>query len=322
MTAIQKAIAVAGVAKQAALGTVETNPTFIHGVTGGAPIDVTLAQDLAPLTSAQRVAVGVDRTEQDGTLNLQTRAFNKAVGLWLLGAFGSVGTTGAGPYVHTFTPAANAQILSVFDLLGSTWKSMKDVVVDEMELSWDGSGPCDLAVSGMGTVVTFISAPTPTTDETKSPYFQGGGGTFKLDVASATPVTSRIKAGSIKVMNSAEAIRPSGSIVPTEIYPGQQQYEITLTVIPTDFTDWKKQWSGSGSGTAVSEAPVFGSAEITFASGTDTLKFEALKVAFTSTYPESDPSGGPAEIELVGHAVLPSSGSAMTAVLTNTQTTY
>lgn len=322
MTAIQKAIAVAGVAKQTVAGTAETNPTFIHGVTGGAPIDVTLAQDLAPLTSAQRVAVGVDRTEQDGTLNLQTRAFDRAVGLWLLGAFGSVNTTGIGPYVHVFTPAANAQILTVFDLLGSTWKSLKDVVVDELEISWDGSGPVDLTVTGMGTTVAFISAPTPTTDETKSPYLQGGGGTFKLDVSSATPATARVKAGSIKIMNNAEAIRPSGSIVPTEIYPGQQTYEYTLTLVPTDFSDWKKQWSGSGSGTAVSEGPVYGSAEITFASGTDTLKFESLKTAFTSTYPESDPSGGPVEIELVGHAVLPSSGSAMTATLTNTTTAY
>ena len=324
MGAIQKALATVGVTKQAALGTAEANPAYIHGVTGGSEIDITLTQDLAPLTSAFRAAPHVDRTESVGAVNVQTRAFVGAAGVWLLGAFGAVASTGTtGSYVHTFTPANAAQILTVFGLRGTQNYKLKDVIVDEFEIAWEGAGPCDLTVTGIGTVFEFISAPTPDADETKLPYFQAGGGTFKMDTDSATPVTARIAGGSIKVMNNAAPVPTSTSISPVEIFPGQQQYEVNLTVYPEDFTLWRSIWSGSDAGTAVSESTVYGSFEITFAIGSATLEFEALRCAFETNFPEADPSGGPVELSLVGRPVLPASGNAaVTAVLSNAIASY
>jgi hypothetical protein len=108
-----------------------------------------------------------------------------------------------------------------------------------------------------------------------------------------------------------------------EIFPGQQQYEVNFTVYPEDFLLWRSIWAGSDAGTAVSESTVYGSFEVTFAIGSATLKFEALRCAFETNFPEADPSGGPVELSLVGRPVLPAGNNiAMSATLTNAVTSY
>lgn len=320
---IQSALALVGVGKQASKGTPAATPAFGHGVSGGGVIKVDVSQDRAGVTSGKRAAAAVDRTAVVGGFDYTTRCFPKTLGMWLYAALGGKSVTGAGPYVHTLTPADVLPLLTVFGNLDGTLAAVQDAMVDELELSWDENNPPDLKVAGIGGAINFAPTFTLGTDETLGDYLLTAGGTFKLDVDSATPVTAPIKAGSIKIANGLTAVTLSGSLTPDQPFPGRQDYETSLTLVPANLNDWRTVVTGAANGTEPSDAPVYGSLEVTFTNGTDSLKLEASRVPFMIEFPEASPDGGPVEIEATGMPVLTAAGgAALTATLTNGQATY
>ena len=86
-------------------------------------------------------------------------------------------------------------------------------------------------------------------------------------------------------------------------------------------TLWRNVVTGSTSGTAVQSTPLYGSLELNFVRGADSLKIECANVAFIADMPEANPDGGAAEIELAGIAFRVA-GTPLTATLVNTQATY
>lgn len=322
---LNKALAQIGVAKQTVKGTAIANPTFGHGISDGGVLNVSISQDRADITSGVRVAPHADRTEFQAGVDFTGPAFIKSCGLWLLAAIGGDVVTGAGPYTHTITPANVLSYLTAWGWLDGNYARVRDLLVDEVELSWQGDEPVQMKVTGMGTVLDWPGTFTVVTDDTKSAYFVPAGGTFKVDAGSGTAVVAKITGGSIKISNGVSVIRLSGSIVPDDVALGRQDYEVGLTLVPADLTDWRKTVTGTGAGTTVQETPVYGALDVTFKSnvGTETLQITAPRVPFLADFPSSDPAGGPVEVELSGTPVLPTgAGSAITAVLINSQATY
>lgn len=323
---LNKGLQVAGIAKQTAKGSIAANPTFAHGVGGGVVGGIEITQERSPLTSASRATPYLERNESaGGGGSYPFRAHPKSIGLYLFAALGAKGVTGAGPYVHTITDSTSLPYLTLFGKYGgSIIHAIQDCRVDELSFTWDEAGTVVVDVSIMGTTPNFSATFTPGTDDTNQPYFQAAGGTYKLDITSGTPVTARVKGGKITIKNSVEPVRLSASIIPNEQYEGNVEIDWELTVVTdTDLAEWRKIVTGSGSGATISQVPVTGSAEVTFVNGTDSLKFESLRVGFNTTFPEADPAGGAAELVLAGMAVQPlAGGAALTAVLTNGQATY
>jgi len=56
--------------------------------------------------------------------------------------------------------------------------------------------------------------------------------------------------------------------------------------------------------------------------GTDRLTIASPEVRFAVEFPESSPEGGAAELTLAGTSTLPSSGSSVSAVLSNDVPSY
>lgn len=323
---VQTVSAQVGVAKQASRGTIAANPTFAHGVSGGAPIAVEPSQSPLDVTSAKRTRTNIIRESVKNTATIESPAYMKSLGLYLLGAIGTDTVTGTGPYAHAFA-TGDLPYLSVFAKgMDTTIEGIRDCKVDELTLKWDGAKPLQLSVKLQGTVFSYPSTFTATTDETGvESFLVPVGGTFQYDVIGSTLAAARIVGGELTIKNNVDPVFPSSTIEAYDIVEGAQEHTLKLTVVPDDLTDFRKTVTGAAGGTAASVTVPYGSVSLQFKenNGTGTLSVTGSKIAFLTAFPDVDPKGGPTEIELAGQAVLASGTNApLIYTLSNAQATY
>lgn len=324
---LQTVTGLVGVAKQGARGTIAANPTFAHGVSGGAIITVEPTQSAVEVTSGKRARTNANREAVKNSSTIESPAYMKSLGLYLLGASGTVATTGAGPYVHTFATGDSLPYLSVFAKnIDTTIEAIRDCKVDELTLKWEGAKPLQLSVKMNGTVFSYPAGFTATTDETGSESFLVPvGGTFQYDPIGATLATARVISGELTIKNNTDMVMPSASIEAVDVIEGVQEHSLKLTIVPDDLADFRKTVTGAANGTAASTTVPTGSVSLLFKenSGTGQLAVTGSKVAFLTAFPDVDPAGGPVEIELAGEAYMPTGGtSPLVYALTNAQVTY
>lgn len=323
---IQKITAISGVAKQSAKGALAANPTFAHGLTGGAPISVDANQSAIEVTSGKRAYSNVNRESVKNGASIQSLAYLKTLGLYLLGAFGTDTVTGAGPYVHTYA-TGDLPYLSVFSKgIDSTIQAVRDCKVDELSLKWSGAKPLELSAKVQGTVFSYPSSFTPGTDETGSESFLVPvGGTFSVETVGGSPVSARVVGGELTIKNNVSPTMGSASVEADDVFEGVQEHSIKLTIVPDSLADFRKTVTGASNGNSVSQSVPTGSIALTFKenAGTGQLSVTGSKVAFTTAFPEADPKGGAVQIELAGIAIMPAGGTApLVYALTNSQATY
>ena len=322
---------IVGVAKQSASGTIATNPTYAHGVKGGAPLSVDPSQSVLEVTSSKRAYTTVIREAVANSASIEAPAYLKTLGLWLLGAIGTTTDAGsAGAYTHTYA-TGDLPYLSIFAkgmdaTAGQTIQAIRDCKVDELTLKWDNSKPVELSVKCNGTVFSYPTTFSATTDDTGSESFLiPVGGTFQYDVSGASPATARVISGELTIKNNLAPVDTAAAIEHADQYEGVQEHELKLTVVPDNLTDFRKVITGASNGTSATSVVPTGSIAITFKenNGTGTLAVTGSKVAFVTSIPDADPKGGPAQIELAGTAVLASGAtSPLIYVLTNAVQTY
>ena len=321
--ALQKGKDVFGIAKQSAKGSIAANPTFAHGLAGGG-MSIDVSQDPDELTSAYLNPSGAFRDKIDAGVKIETRVWQKAIGLYLLAALGSDVVTGGPAYVHTITLGSALAYLTAFEKKGdATLYALKDCKVDELVLEWDENKPLVMNATLTGGAFSIPATFTVGTDESDtSNYYTPVGGTFKYDVDSATPVTSFVKGGKITIKRSAEAQFFSGAIEAGDVFEGGLEIAVALSVVPDDMLLWKNIVTGSTSGTTLLTVPQYGSFEHTFVFGADSLKITCAHVDFRCDMPEADPKGGAVVSELVGNAYRGATATPITVVLTNAVASY
>lgn len=323
--ALQAAFAKVGVAKQTAKGSVAAAPTFAHGVTDGAVLNVDVQQSLDDLTGGSRAGVAVNRTGVMSGIEFSTRSYAASVGLWLFGALGAKAVTGTSPYTHVFTPStSDLPYLTGFGTLDANIYSVQDYKVDEMKVSFDGPGPIGISVSGMGTLLGFPATFVPTTDDTTATPMRAVGGTFSVDVdgASGTAATARITAGEVTISNNLDPIMLASAITPDDNFGGRLEVGCSFDIIPDDLALWRTIVTGTSAGTTASTNTVYGTFSLQFTDGTNTLTLASTKVAFVCDFPSADPAGGAVTLSLEGIAVQPNGGQIITATLVNTTASY
>lgn len=318
---VQSALAQVGVAKQTAKGSAAADPTFAHGVTDGTVLSVDITQDADERTSGSLGFSDVVRTAAIPGAAFTGRAHPKTTGLYLYGALGAKSVTGAGPYTHVFTPADTLPYLTLFGKYDGLITTVEDYKVDTLSVSFSENNPVELAIEGMGTTLTFDSF-TVGTDETAATYFSAASGTFKLDTDSGTAVTARISAGEISIANALSAVVLSGDITPDDMFNSQREVTCSFDIIPDNLNDWRTIVTGTSSGSSISQTALYGSFEIAFTEGTNSLTLAATRVAFLCEFPDADPAGGPVTLTLAGTVLKPSGGNQITATLINAQASY
>ena len=312
---------VIGFALQTALGSPASQPAFAHGLESGGP-GADPSQETDPLTSAHLAPAGAHRDEIATGAQYVTRAWPKSVGAYLYAVLGDLATTGTGPYEHVITLADDdLPYVTVFSDKDGTLYSIADCKLDELKLSWEGNKPVKLEAKFVGAALDKPATFVATVDETDDPdYFSPLGGTFKMDVDSATPATARVKSGSLTISRGAEPHYFSGSVVAGDVTEGGCAPVVDLTLVPEDLSEWEDiVWDDVGE--ALEEDVVYGSFEFTFVKGTNELVLAADRVAFVCELPEADPEGGAAELELTG-VCYRTTDTPVTATLTNGQATY
>lgn len=323
--AVQKGLARVGLAKQSVKGTPIANPVYAFGVRAGSTFAIDVGQDVEDRTTFDSlITPGVNRTLVVPGLDCETRAFPGMIGLLLFAALGGQTVSGAGPFIHTLTPATALPYLTAFGEYGGSaveCESIADCIVDELSISWEGAGPIAVKFSLKGITPTWPGTfGTITTDESLASYMRAGGGLFKIDAGSATAVTAPVRAGTLTIKNNVDVQDQSVSVLPTDVVPAKQEITLSLTLTPaTNFAEWRKVVTGTGTGTTVSQAPVMGSFDekVVIDANTD-LDMAATNVAFVGDFPDVDPGGGAAELVLEGTVVRPSAGgAAFTAIVRN-----
>lgn len=318
--------ALVGVAKQASAGALAANPTFAHGIKGGKPINVEISETMQEVTTGRRASATVIREAARSKFDIQSPAYLKSLGAYLLGALGSVATTGTDPYDHEFA-LGDLPLLSVFGKgIDGVVRAIRDAKVDELTLKWDGSKPLELSVKGPGTVFSHPATFTPTVDETASESFLVPvGGTFEISPITGTPVSARVLSGELMVKNAVTTIDPAASIESGAVHEGKQDHGVKLTIVPDNLVDFRRVLTGADAGTSVAVKPTYGSLNLVFKEngGDGTLTVTAEKVAFLTNMPDVDPKGGRVELELAGMPVLATAAVApVVYTLSNSHASY
>lgn len=299
---IQDRITQIALAKQTALASPAASGDYQIGVNSGAIATVDVSEDALPITWASRTLEGFDRASVTPGSSFETLAMPRSLGLLLKAALGSEQVAAGTPNVHTFTQAITNALpyLTIFARKASEYYKLGDCAISELELSWEGTKAVTVKVTAVGCTYTFMaSAFTAGYDERPQcadGVFKGAGGTFTVNGVSAV-----VEGGSIKISNSIEPVFGSNSLLPADVFPGMQQVDVSLNVVPASLQDFRKVLTGSASGTTIVSEPFFGSCELKFlAKDVNTLTFNGNNVRWMTEFPDTSAEGGPVKITLQG----------------------
>lgn len=322
---INSRLAKAGLTKQTGKGAYTAAATYGYGLRGGRVVGAEINQEDEEVTSDNRMNAGANRLAVIPGMQYTVRAYPRLVGLLYYGALGSIATVGAAaPYTHTITPADDLPYLLPFGRQGAEYYRLKDAKIDSLSLKWDGPGPVDLDATFIGLDLEYLAGAFAVTNEEADSggKFRGAGGTFKLDIDSAVPVTAPVSAGQIGIENDLEAVMLADSIRPNDVFPNIINSPVSLTLKPTDLLRWREIVTGTAAGAAISDVPIYGSYEVKFVIDANTdLIIAASRVPFLADFPEVNPGGGRQALVVRGKAMKPA-GVGLTVTLRNAQASY
>jgi hypothetical protein len=154
-------------------------------------------------------------------------------------------------------------------------------------------------------------------------FIAPGGGTFKYDSDSATPIAASIESGSIKIANALTPLILPGSLVSSDMLVEAQTITWSLEVLTTNMDDWRTLITGSSGGTSVANTDVFGSGEVKFVDGTNSVTLLGSRIGWKATPLSVDPGNKVARIRLDGQEFLSTAGAnTFTATVVNTTASY
>ena len=213
---LQSFSAQSGIAKQAAKGTIATNVTYAHGLTGGSPISVESTNTPIEVTAGRRVQYNVLREHVANGASIETLAYTRTLGLYLLGALGTDVVTGSIPnYTHTYS-TGDLPYLSVFSKgFDATNQGIRDCKVDELSLKWDGNKPVTLTAKLAGTSFSYPASFGPATVAIASIAFASPTATYTtsashgLTAGDSVTITGTTAAGNSGVFTVLTA--PTGT---------------------------------------------------------------------------------------------------------------
>ena len=328
---LNRARAAIGVAKETGDPVaVATNPAYWHGVAPGSamprPEVEDVMSDISTGLGTPALAIREGVTLPTG---FTTLSFAKAVGVYLLGVFGDVTTTGEGAVkTHVFEYADDTPYLTFFGNLAGWLQKNGHSKIDELRFEWDGPKPLRMTVTAQGCdfdLPAEITVPDP--NEILGEFFTPVGGVFKGSVLTDTPVNWEVLGGAIILTRNNEATPYSGSLTPSSIHPMSFTPSVDLTVRESDWDNLRSLITGAADGTTLSAVPVYGSVEVGFVNGdTDELTFAAGRAQYAVTFPDSaDPNtGGPVDLALTARVMHTGDDdvSPITATLKNGVTAY
>lgn len=334
--AINPSIGLVGAALQTARDTPATQPTFLHGLTGGTPFAASRSIANTPVACGTRAPSDARVDSIEVNPSVESLCYPDVLGLYLYAALGNVsssadtGGAGEGYYKHVFTMGPTLPYLTLWSQVGvDNFTEADGCKCSELQLSATGNEHVAMTASFMGidAKVGIDAIPGDLDPSCYEGKYTTTDCTFKLDAASETPVDALVSDASFTFTNGVTALTSIGRVTPRDVADGNLSAGVSVTTIPDDITQYKKMVTGSDSSTQISGKVVMGSVYAKFVHSDDskmTLEIELKHVPFTADYPSVDPEGAEGTIQFTSDAAIIKSAteSPVTVTLVNQVESY
>lgn len=331
--AINPSIGLVGIAFQSDRDTVATEPTFVHGLTGGSPFGASRSIANTAVACGNRAPSDAYVDSVEITPSVQALCYPDTLGAYLYAALGACETTSAGKsgyYKHKFTMGSTIPYATLWSQVGTNNFTRADgCKCGTLELSATGNERLTMQADfqGIGGEVGIDSIPGDVEASCFNGKFMTTDCVFKIDASGETPKEALVSEGSFTFENNLSALNSIGRVTPREIAEGNLSAGCSVTTIPDDITEYKKLMTGDETKTTITGSVVLGSVYAKFFHTDDaniTLEIEVNHCPFTAEYPEVDPEGNEATIQFTTDAaIIASAGeSPVTVTLVNKVASY
>lgn len=242
--------------------------------------------------------------------------------LWYL-VLGANADSGAGPFVHTGTPANDLPYCTIWDSTGSTplVEKFTDVKIGSMTIAGSAGEPWICSIGDvMGLTATYgDTAGDALTILSPAGYlFPEVFAAVKFDTVAQA--VSRLEIG---VTNGVSPYQADGYLY-TDIDPGQREVTLAFDTRwggPTAFPDYKTYYYGAGT-TLVTTAPATHAFQVIITrSASLKQQIDMPQVKYVIARPVKDAGGDPLAITVAGDVEKPSGSSIVTVASTDSAAT-
>lgn len=311
---INPSIGLAAIAVQKNRDTPATQPTYMHGLTGGSPFGASRSIANTAVACGNRAPSDARVDSIEITPSIQSLCYPDTIGAYLYAALGSVKTTevteSAGYYKHVFTMGSDLPYLTIWSQIGTNNFTRSDGCrCGTLELSATGNEHLAMQADfqGIDAQVGIASIPGSVNASCFGGKYTTTDCTFKLDAAGSTPAEALVSEASFTIENNLSALTSIGRVTPREIAVGNLSAGCSVTTIPDDISEYKKLMTGDAKKTALTGSVVTGSVYAKFFHTEDpkmTLEIEVNHCPFTADFPEVDPEGNEATIQFSTDAAI------------------
>jgi hypothetical protein len=320
MPGVSGNIATLSVGKQTAKGTPQATPTYKMKLTGGNPEarrdTIQLAETDATRQQGATVVVG---SRVEGTSEHYIRPPSFGLLAYLL--MGANADSGAGPYVHTATPANSSPYATLFKAIGGT------VLVDQYSDCWVQSltargaagGALTCSVNWLGLTPLHGSSDPVLTAEATTPLVYPD-----VTVTLAASTAAIVEGFELTIDNQTQMIQGDTGLYNSDMAHGELQVRGTLTMLFESDAEYRRHLTGTPSGTVPTTSVASQALTITASAGaTAIVSFVFAGVAWTEVPVNPDPGGAPIKVA-AGFYSLPQAaiGDYAKIITTNSVVTY
>lgn len=330
---VNTSIGLVGVAKQADKDTPASQPSYVHGLTGGQVFKLDRSVESANVSCGVRAGTDSYVSSIAPGLDFETYGYADVIPMYFWAAMGNIVSSangeGAANNKHIITLGDKLPYFTFWGRMGGEYTSTTGCKVDTLELSFEGNSPLEFGVTvlGMGAKLGLDSIPGEIDPSCFDGYFVPTDGIFLIDTVGDAPASAPVKSGSVSISNSCTGDALAGKVTPGSIEEGKMVTSGEITVKPDDMELYRKMITGSEGGTEPTGLMVYGSFDLTFKHSRNanyTLNIKASRVPFTADFPEVNPEGGAAEVKFsfddIG--VAEKGGSPITVTILNDVASY
>ena len=332
---LNPSIGLAGIAFQKDRDTPATQPTYLHGLTGGSPFGASRNIANTAVACGNRAPSDARVDSIEITPSIQSLCYPDTLGWYLYAALGACKTTDLadtkkGYYQHVFTMGNTVPYATIWSQIGTNNFTRSDgCKCGTLELTATGNEHLGMQADfqGIDAQVGIAAIPGSVEASCFGGKYTTTDCTFKIDASGSTPAEALVSEASFTIENNLSALTSIGRVTPREIAEGNLSAGCSVTTIPDDITEYKKLMTGSKTSTSLTGKVVLGSVYAKFFHTDDpnmTLEISVNHCPFTAEFPEVDPEGNEATIQFTTDAaIITAAGeSPLTITLVNQVASY
>jgi hypothetical protein len=313
-----------GIAKQTNESTIPTIATYEFPVFSGRPEPVQAINRVEVTDALSVIGDPYKASGEHWESTVELPAFSTVLGTLLQSMWPTDTTTGAGPYVHTFSGLGATQPwISMYSTApGPLAETFEAGICSGIAFSaTEEGGPVHVTHKAIGKKPTVAAHTITTSNQLTDGYFTCTGAVLKFEEDNATPATqTNVQSFTVSVDRNAEALATADGTSVAFLSQGRVDPSFQMTLLYANWDAYRATFYGAAAGTAPSVTIVKGSVELNCVhtvTGGHTFKITIPSAVMAAEPPQPDAGGAPLRVQINGYATKPGSGDHVQPVLTN-----